>query len=201
MLALFAAASLLAADPTCAPPPGAEALWTPEARYVIVGEIHGTTETPAAFAQLVCAAAEQGPVTVALELPTEMQPQLDAFLIATDDASAAATLHETSFWVRDPERQDGRSSMAMLEMMQSIRRLKAGGGDVAFRAFQPSNPRSPAFDQNYYELDMAVELSRPRPSGLTPGCWCLSAMSTPAKPLLIGSISFRLPPICRERRR
>lgn len=160
MLALFAAASLLAADPTCAPPPGAEALWTPEARYVIVGEIHGTTETPAAFAQLVCAAAEQGPVTVALELPTEMQPQLDAFLIATDDASAAATLHETSFWVRDPERQDGRSSMAMLEMMQSIRRLKAGGGDVAFRAFQPSNPRSPAFDQNYYELDMAVELSR-----------------------------------------
>lgn len=157
MIALFAAAALVASTP-CSPPSGAEVLWTPEHRFVIVGEIHGTTETPAAFAQLVCAASEQGPVTVALEFPNTMQPQLDAFLAATDDASAAATLHETPF--RDPAAQDGRSSGAMLEMMQSIRRLKAGGADVAFRAFKPSHPRSAAFDQNYYELDMAVELSR-----------------------------------------
>ncbi|MDI1325471.1 MAG: hypothetical protein PSV23_01605 [Brevundimonas sp.] len=157
MIALFAAATIFAAAP-CSPPSGHEALWTPEARFVIVGEIHGAAETPAAFAQLVCAAAEQGPVTVALELPVEMQPRLDAFLAAPDDTTAAEALRDTIF--HNATMADGRTSLAMLEMMQSIRRLKAGGADVAFRAFQPSSPRPAAFDQNYYELDMAVELSR-----------------------------------------
>lgn len=157
MLALFAAATLFAAAP-CAPPAGHEALWTPEARFVIVGEIHGTAEAPAAFAQLVCAAAEQGPVTVALELPTTMQPELDAFLAAPDEATAADILRSTIFG--DPAWADGRTGRAMVGMMQAIRRLKADGRDVTLRAFQPSSPRPPAFDQNYYELDMAVELSR-----------------------------------------
>lgn len=154
MLALFAAAAL-AATP-CAPPTGHEVLWTPEHRFVIVGEIHGTAEAPAAFAQLVCAAAEQGPVTVALELPVAMQPQLDAFLTASDDAGAAAILRPTIFG--DASMADGRTSLAMVGMMQTIRRLKAEGRDVTIRAFQPSNPRPAAFDQNYYELDMASAL-------------------------------------------
>jgi hypothetical protein len=154
MLALFAAAAL-AATP-CAPPVGHEVLWAPEHRFVIVGEIHGTTEAPAAFAQLVCAASEQGPVVVALELPTSMQPQLDAFLAAPDAAMAVETLRSTIFG--DAGRADGRTSFAMVEMMQSVRRLKAEGRDVTLRAFQPSHPRPAAFDQNYYELDMAVAM-------------------------------------------
>ena len=155
MLGLFAAAALMAAP--CAPPASHEVLWTPEHRFVIVGEIHGTTETPAAFAQLACAAAEQGPVTVALELPVAMQPQLDAFLTAPDDATAAAILQPTIFG--DVSMADGRTSVAMVEMMQAVRRLKAEGRDVTLRAFQPSSPRPPAFDdQNYHELDMASAL-------------------------------------------
>ncbi|MDP2765429.1 MAG: hypothetical protein Q8O54_11415, partial [Brevundimonas sp.] len=53
---------------------------------------------------------------------------------------------------------DGRTSLAMMEMMQAIRRMKAEGRDVTIRAFQPSSSRPPAFDQNYYELDMAVAM-------------------------------------------
>ena len=154
---MLAAAALLASS-ACAPPSGAEVLWAPEHRFVVVGELHGTSEAPAAFAQLVCAAAEQGPVTVALELPTEMQPQLDVFLAAADDAGAAAVLHSTMFG--GTETADGRTSVAMVEMMQAIRRLKVEGRDVTLRAFQPSNRRPASFDQNYYELDMAVELTR-----------------------------------------
>ena len=146
MIALFAAA-LLAGAP-CNPPSGAEALWTPDHRFIVVGEIHGTAEALAAFAGLVCAAAGQGPVTVALELPTEMQSRLDAFMAATDDASAEALLRDTSFWESDPERQDGRSSVAMLEMMQSVRQLRVSGHDVTLRGFQPSSPRPATFDQN-----------------------------------------------------
>lgn len=155
MIAMLAAA-LLSATP-CAPPGGAEVLWTTENRFVVLGEIHGTSETPAAFSQLVCAAAEQGPVTVALELPTEMQPQLSAFLEATDDDAAAALLRPTIFG--DMKMADGRTSLAMVGMLQSIRRLKAEGRDVTIRAFQPFTPRPAAFDQNYYELDMAMELA------------------------------------------
>lgn len=157
MIAMLAAAALLASS-ACSPPSGAEALWNPDYRFVIVGELHGTVETPAAFAQLVCAAAEQGAVTVALELPTAMQPQLDAFLEATDDVGAVAILQSTIFG--SVEMADGRTSLAMVEMMQAIRHLKAEGRDVTIRAFQPSNRRPASFDQNYYELDMAVELTR-----------------------------------------
>jgi SAM-dependent methyltransferase len=42
-----------------------------------------------------------------------------------------------------------RYGRAGVEMMQAIRRLKAEGRDVTFRAFQPSTHRPPAFDQNY----------------------------------------------------
>ena len=154
MFAMLSAAALLA----CSPPAGAEVLWNPDYRFVVVGEIHGTNETPAAFAQLVCAAAERGAVTVALELPTDIQPDLDAFLEATDDASAAALLQ--SALVGSMETADGRTSVAMFEMMQAIWRLKADGVDVTIRAFQPSMKRPATFDQNYYELDMAVELTR-----------------------------------------
>lgn len=109
MLSLLTAA-VLATTP-CSAPTGTEALWRPEARFVVVGEMHGTTETPAAFAAMVCAAAEQGPVTVALELPQAMQPQLDAFLAAPDAEAAVATLNGTTFL--NLKMADGRSSTAM----------------------------------------------------------------------------------------
>jgi hypothetical protein len=160
MIALFAAALMGATQPACAAPAGADALWTAEARYVIVGEQHGTTETPAAFAQLVCAAAARGPVTVALEFPESMQSDFDAFLAAPDDASAATLLLATPFSTSIPDRQDGRGSVAMLEMLQSIRRLKAEGRDVTIRTFVSSRRRPDGFDQNYHELDMAAGLAR-----------------------------------------
>lgn len=158
MLALFAAAALLVSEPVCTALPGSDALWTPEARYVIVGEIHGTTETPAAFAQLVCEASARGAVTVALELPMSLQSEFEAFLAATGDASAEAILRRTSYW--NPRHQDGRSSVAMVEMLHSIRRLRAAGRDIAIRVFLPDQGRPAGFDQNYHELEMATEIAR-----------------------------------------
>lgn len=155
MLALVAAGAVLSTGP-CAPPSGHEVLWAPENRFVIVGEIHGTTEVPAAFGHLVCAATEHGPVTVALELPVDMQPQLEAFLSSADKTTAEEHLRSTVF--SDPEAVDGRTSAAMVEMMHSVRRLRADGRDVVIAAFQPSVVRPSGFDQNYYELDMASAL-------------------------------------------
>jgi hypothetical protein len=142
----------------CSAPDGAAARWEREARYLIVGEMHGTREAPAAFAGLVCDAAGQGAVTVGLELRVAIQPQLDAFLDAPDDASAIEILRETSFW--DRQQADGRSSLAMLEMMLAMRDLKARGRDIALAAFLPDVRRPPGFDQNYHELEMAVLLAQ-----------------------------------------
>lgn len=150
--------ALVLAQTACDPPSGIPELLDRDQRIVVVGEMHGTAETPAAFARIVCEAATRGPVTAALELPQPMQPQLDAFMAADSDAAAAAALDGT--WFMNPRIDDGRTSRAMLEMMQALRRLRVEGRDVAIVAFQPGSSRPRDFPQSYYELDMGYLLSR-----------------------------------------
>jgi hypothetical protein len=97
-------------------------------------------------------------VTVALELPQGMQPQIDAFLAALDHALALAALAGTP--LVDPGVVDGRTSQAMFAMLDTLRQLKADGRDIAILAFQPSDPSPPELSQAWYELDMAYWLSR-----------------------------------------
>lgn len=157
MLALIAAAGLLAAPPACTPPVGTDALLAMPQRIIVLGESHGTAEAPAAFGQMVCAAAQGGAVTVALELPTAMQAQLDAFLSAPDDIRAMEALSGSPFL--NPRMNDGRSSEAMMAMMRLVRQLRAQGRDVTFHAFQPSKLRPPQMIQAWYELDMGHALA------------------------------------------
>lgn len=67
LLAASLQAAVLDAPIECRTVASAETLWRDDVRYIFVGETHGTTEAPAAFADLVCAALEQGPVTVSIE--------------------------------------------------------------------------------------------------------------------------------------
>ena len=126
---LMAAALALAAGQAVGPcpvPPGAEALWRSSIRYLLIGEIHGTVETPAAFADLVCAAARSGrPVTVAVEYSVDDQPVVDAFLASNGDAQARAALRTLPSW--QDEWQDGRSSTAFLTLFERLRVLKQAG--------------------------------------------------------------------------
>lgn len=150
--------ALALAQSACAAPPGVAALLDGDQRIIVLGEMHGTAETPAAFASIVCEAAARGPVTVALELPQPMQAQLDAFLAADSDAAAIAALEGT--WFLNPRIDDGRTSRAMLEMMHALRRLRIEGRDIAIVAFQPGSSRPREFPQSYYELEMGYLLSR-----------------------------------------
>lgn len=156
MIEWLAAATLIAGL-DCAPPEGTAALLDRPERIIIIGEMHGTAETPAAFAETVCAAALRGPVTVALELPAGMQPQIDAFLTAPDEPTALVALEDTPF--RDPRMDDGRTSEAMWAMLNRVRLLKADGRDVAISLFQPSSSRQKGLDQSWYELDMGYLLA------------------------------------------
>ncbi len=164
MLAAIAAALAIGQTPACASLPGAEALWRDGTRFIFIGETHGTAEAPTAFADLVCLALEQGPVTAALEFPTGMQPALDAFMDAGTDETARAALLDYPY---GPFRfHDGRGSEAMMAMLLRLRSLRRDGRPLTVVATVPDSPRLPGFGQSYAELDRAavwVEAARARP--------------------------------------
>lgn len=120
-------AALLAAMASgCVPVPGADGLWQSKTRWVVVGEIHGTNETPDAFTNLVCLAAATGrPVTVALEYSADWQPVINAYLASDGGSEARATLLTLPVW--KSEVQDGRGSVAFLRMFDRLRRMKRAG--------------------------------------------------------------------------
>lgn len=91
----------------------------------IFGELHGTMEVPSFVARAADHAATRGPVTVALELPDELQPGVDAFLAAPDDATGRAALLATPglFW----EWRDGRGGEGLIVLLS---RLRATGARV-----------------------------------------------------------------------
>ncbi len=153
MIALLATALLGATPPACAPIEGSDALWRDDLRFVAIGELHGTAEAPAAFADIVCLALKRGPVTVALEYPVQMQPVLDAFMFEPDEAAARRLLLA---WESGPFRyHDGRGSEAMLAMLQRFRMLNQAGGDLRLLATVPDSPRVSGFTQSHAELDRA----------------------------------------------
>jgi hypothetical protein len=118
----LAAASAMA----CTPVPGADRLWEPSTRWVIVGEIHGTVETPAAFTDLACLASETGrPVVVAIEYSADWQSVVDAWLLSDGGEAARAALMTLRIWRTDIP--DGRGSVAFLDMLDRLRRMKQAG--------------------------------------------------------------------------
>jgi erythromycin esterase-like protein len=98
-------------------------------RVLLVGEIHGTTETPAMIGAMACRASASGPVVVALEQDVGDQARLEQ-AVATGDRAA---LIAGGDWVRDY--QDGRTSVAMADLVIGLHALRAAGRDVSIAAF------------------------------------------------------------------
>ena len=138
----------------CTPVPGTERLWQPSIRWVIVGEMHGTNETPDAFANLVCLAAAKGrPVTIAVEYSANDQSTIDAYLASDGNGQAqSALLTLTEFRA---VHQDGRGSVAFLRLWRQLRSLKQAGkitGVVASdvgRSTPPSQERNASMAQTW----------------------------------------------------
>ncbi|MGV6492816.1 hypothetical protein ACTUVK_003020 [Stenotrophomonas rhizophila] len=91
---------------------------------VLVGELHGTVETPALVGELACAAAADAtPVTVALEMDPTEQARIDAYLASAGTAADRSALLAGRFWTRTM--QDGRSSVAMAALIERLRSLRS----------------------------------------------------------------------------
>lgn len=105
----------------------------PAPSLLLVGEVHGTNEAPALIGDLACASARYGkPVVVALEIPIEEQASLDYFLASKGSDADQAALLASRFWTR--QSQDGRSSAAMLKLLQRLRTLRTEGAQISVLA-------------------------------------------------------------------
>ena len=108
---------------SCSPIPGAERLWArSELRFVLVGEMHGTNETPAVFGDLVCSASETKRTIIA-GLEVRDQQALNRFMDSKNRETSVKELLSTDEW----KGTDGRASSAMLVLAERLRSLKADG--------------------------------------------------------------------------
>jgi hypothetical protein len=112
----------------CKPVDGLAPLLQPGS-ILLLGELHGTAESPAFVGNAVCLALAAGrPVTVALEIWREEEARIDAFLASSGAAADRAALFDSSFW-RD-RYQDGRRSEAMAGLLDDLRRWRHDGWPV-----------------------------------------------------------------------
>lgn len=91
-------------------------------RVLLVGEVHGTAETPARVAELAAAmASAEQPLIVGLEIWRTEQESIDRFLASAGTGEDVQQLLASPFWQRSY--QDGRSSAAMAGLLESLRAL------------------------------------------------------------------------------
>jgi hypothetical protein len=93
---------------------------------VVLGEVHGTWESPRFVGKLVCSLAESGDeVVLALEIPEASAPNISQYMSTDSDESFTPAADDTLFWGRTT--QDGRSSLAMAELISYAKELKRSG--------------------------------------------------------------------------
>lgn len=105
-------------------------------RVVLLGELHGTKESPRLAGDFVASSARTGPVILALEIDRRQQPLLSRYLASGGDAGARAALLAGEHW--QDTMHDGRDSLAMLHLIERMRTLRAAGAPVAVLAFDPA---------------------------------------------------------------
>ncbi len=124
----------------CGPPIRGLETVSMESRLLLVGEPHGTQEIPRVVGEVVCQLAQRRiPLVVAVEQPETDQTRIDAFVASSGTPRDRAMLLASRFWQR--EQQDGRSSVAVLALLERVRSLRALGHDIRVVAFDISQER------------------------------------------------------------
>lgn len=127
--------------------PGLDALLQPK-KVILLGEIHGTQEAPAFLNKMICNALNKNmTLTVGLELPNADQQGVELFVNSKGKKADRDQLFKLSFW----DYQDGRASMAMFELIETIRKLQSKGEHMDLLLFD--NP-----DANDRDYAMAINI-------------------------------------------
>lgn len=124
-----------AAESRCPEVPGLESLLA-SARVVLVGELHGTVQSPAFVAAVACRALDAGrSVIVGLEWVDAESERVETYLSSDGGAEARSALLAGEIWQARGQAQYGATSQAMLELLESLRGLAGGEGDLSVYLF------------------------------------------------------------------
>lgn len=124
LLSSLAAAAPLTCDGDAGIP-----LDEPQPRVLLIGETHGTAQAPAFAAKLVCGLLAKGrPVVLALERDEREQSAMDRFLDSDGSPDEVNALLAQREW--QSPLQDGRSSGAMLQLIDQARQWRGAGQPI-----------------------------------------------------------------------
>lgn len=126
-------------------------------QYLIVGDYHGTSEIPVFFADLICAALEEGrSVNAVLEWPATAGSAIETYLASTGTPQERRALLSAL-----GASTDGRMSIAMLDLADELRRFRAEGGTIRVTAIQPSDIETGGQEVAMATLLQAAAQARP----------------------------------------
>nr|TKK06004.1 calcium-binding protein [Stenotrophomonas rhizophila] len=126
-------------------------------RLVVLGEYHGTAETPLLVADLMERYSRNpAAVRLGLELPMSENVALARYLRSDGGADARETLRTSPFWVVKDDQHDGRRSRDMLALIEAVRVLRAQGRDVGVAGYDNETGASTSSDQR--DAAMAAHL-------------------------------------------
>lgn len=135
----------------CTEIPGLDRMLLP-GHVLLLGELHGTIEGPSYVERIACRAIDKvRDVTIGLELPSRDQEAINAFLQSDGMDEDVKSVLSLSFWSKGY--QDGRTSQAMLGLIETIRRMKANGQNVDILLVdEPGNS-----DRNAYMAQQLIQ--------------------------------------------
>ncbi|MBZ4374561.1 hypothetical protein [Corallococcus sp. AS-1-6] len=123
----------VAAGP-CTPPVRGLAELLHPGLTLLIGEQLGSNEVPDVVGHVVCQAARTGlAVVLGLSLPETEQARVDTYLSSPGAPADQDALLEGRFWTR--AYQDGRSSRAVMDLIDRVRALRAAGLRVTVVAY------------------------------------------------------------------
>lgn len=137
-----------------------------EGSVLLFGEVHGTQELPAFFGEAVCWTSGGLPVMVGLEIPRSEEERVTAFFATPGSPAAVEALTAGPFWTRPSREQDGRSSRAMLALLDRLRRLKAEERSIEVFLFDLAGSNDPAA-RDRLMADAIAARARAHPEAMT----------------------------------
>lgn len=115
----------------CERPIGGLAAHLRQGALLWFGELHGTVESPRFVTDVACHASRLGHVQIGLEIPSSEQERIDTYLRSTGTATDREALLDGAFW----NVRDGRSSEAMLALMERVRAMRGQNANIEIVAY------------------------------------------------------------------
>ncbi|MCP3101346.1 hypothetical protein LZ198_20950 [Myxococcus sp. K15C18031901] len=118
---------------------------------LVIGEQLGSHEAPQVVGNLVCQLAETSlPVVLGLSLPQSEQERVDRYLASPGAPTDQDALLEGRFWHRPY--QDGRSSRAILDLIDRVRAMRLAGLPVSLVAYDTNLARGSERDEQLAQV-------------------------------------------------